>query len=245
MFEDFDNKASTEGRGRRGVSAVLSLGMFGGLALAIGGAVTAHQVHRARVEREQQVTFADLPQVQAPKPKTLAKPQVGQTGGRQTPAGAGSERDSQRAARTRPRASWRWPRARARSTACSRRRRRRRRPPPPPPPPAPKAEPVAPPPEQERESIESPKFVSGCRSLDLPPALMASAATIRIEVEMMIDENGKVVVGEGRPVAPADPRRDGARVRERAAASSRRTCPTERRSPTRTARRFVLKPAQA
>ena len=74
MFDDFDNKVSTEGRGRRGVSALLSLGMFGGLALAIGGAVTAHQVHRARAEREQQVTFADLPQVQAPKPKTLAKP---------------------------------------------------------------------------------------------------------------------------------------------------------------------------
>src|SRR4051794_37889462 len=73
MFEEFDKAGSTEGRGRRGVSAVLSIAVFGGLALAVGGAITAHQVHRARVEREQQVSFAELPTIQPPKPKMMSK----------------------------------------------------------------------------------------------------------------------------------------------------------------------------
>ena len=192
MFEDFDKKASTEGRGRRGVSAVLSIGMFGGIALAIGGAVTAHQVHRARVEREQQVTFADLPQVQAPKPKTLAKPKSAKRAVvkrqpvldvKEIPKGRPDEAEGELAMAE----------ATGEVDGVLEKKAAPPAPPAPPPPPAPKPEPVAPPPEQERESIESPKLLSGCRSLDLPPALMASAATIRIEVEMLIDENGKVV----------------------------------------------------
>jgi hypothetical protein len=186
MFDDFDNKASTEGRGRRGVSAVLSLGMFGGIALAIGGAVTAHQVHRARVEREQQVTFADLPQVQAPKPKTLSKPKTAKRSVakrqpvvdlKEIPKGRPDEAEGELAMAD----------GTGEVDGVLEKKASAPAPAAPPPPPPPRPEPVAPPSEQERESIDAPKFVSGCRSLDLPPALMATAATIRIEVEMIID----------------------------------------------------------
>ena len=71
----------------------------------------------------------------------------------------------------------------------------------------PKPEAVAPPAEQERESIELPKFVSGCRAPEVPSALLTNAATIRIEVEMMIDESGKVVTAkivQSHPLVPDD-----------------------------------------
>jgi len=206
MFEDFENKGSTEGRGRRGVSALLSLAMFGGLALAVGGAITAHQVHRKRVEREQQVTFADLPTVQPPKPKTLAKPRTAKKAVvrrqpvldlKEIPKGRPEEAEGELAM--------------AEDTGgvdgVLEKKAGPPAPPPAPPPPPPKAEPVPPPPEQERESIEAPKFVSGCRAPDVPPAMMANAATIRIEVEMMIDETGKVVaakVVQSNPLIPDD-----------------------------------------
>jgi hypothetical protein len=243
MFDDFDNKASTEGRGRRGVSAVLSLGMFGGIALAIGGAVTAHQVHRARVEREQQVTFADLPQVQAPKPKTLSKPKTAKRSVakrqpvvdlKEIPKGRPDEAEGELAMAD----------GTGEVDGVLEKKASAPAPAAPPPPPPPRPEPVAPPSEQERESIDAPKFVSGCRSLDLPPALMATAATIRIEVEMMIDENGKVVsakVVQSHPMIP-----DAMVI---ACASAQQFQPahlpdgTAIPYPYRT--RFVLKPSQA
>jgi hypothetical protein len=242
MFEDFENKRSGEGRGRRGVSAVLSLAMFGGLALAVGGAITAHQVHRKRVEREQQVTFADLPQVQAPKPKTLAKPKAAKRSVvkrqpvvdlKEIPKGRPEEAEGELAY--------------AEDTgAVDGVLERKAAPPPPapPPPPPPRAEPVPPPPEQERESIEAPKFVAGCRAPDVPPALVANAATIRIEVEMMIDETGKVVaakVVQSHPMVPD--------VLVLACASAQQFEPAHLPDgtpiPYPFRRRFVFKPAQA
>jgi hypothetical protein len=203
MFEDFDNKRSHEGRGRRGVSALLSLGVFGGLALAVGGAITAHQVHRQRIEREQQVTFADLPQIQAPKPKALVKPRAAKRSLAKRPPVV----DLKAIPKGRPEEA-EGELAMAEDTgAVDGIIERKAAPPAPPPaaPPPPKPEPVAPPAEQERESIEMPKFVSGCRAPEVPPALLSNAATIRIEVEMMIDESGKVAtakVVQSHPLIP-------------------------------------------
>jgi hypothetical protein len=203
MFEDFDKAGSTEGRGRRGVSAVLSLGVFGGLALAVGGAITAHQVHRARAEREQQVSFADLPTIQPPKPKLLSKPKAAKKAApknlhvadlKEIPKARPDEAEGELAM--------------AEDTgAVDGVIERKAAPPAPAPPPLPplKAEPVPPPPEQERESIEVPRFVSGCRAPEVPSALLSNAATIRIEVEMMIDETGKVVsarIVQSHPLIP-------------------------------------------
>jgi len=203
MFEDFDKAGSTEGRGRRGVSAVLSLGVFGGLALAVGGAITAHQVHRARAEREQQVSFAELPTVPPPKPKLLSKPKTAKKAApknlhvadlKEIPKGRPDEAEGELAM--------------AEDTGPVDGVIEKKAAPPapaPPPPPPPRAEAVPPPPEQERESIEVPRFVSGCRAPEVPSALLSNAATIRIEVEMMIDETGKVVfarIVQSHPLIP-------------------------------------------
>jgi hypothetical protein len=241
MFEDFDKKVSTEGRGRRGVSAVLSLGMFGGLALAVGGAITAHQVHRQRVEREQQVSFADLPQVQAPKPKMAKAKTAKRTVVKRAPV-----LDLKEIPKGRPdEAEGELAMAEDTGAVDGVLEKKAAPPPPPPaPPPPPKAEPVPPPPEQERESIEAPKFVAGCRAPDVPPALMANAATIRIDVEMMIDESGKVVaakVVQSHPLIP-----DAAVL---ACANAQQFEPAHLPDgtpiPYPFRRRFVFKPAQA
>ena len=71
MFEEFSRTSNREGRGRRGVSALLSVGIFAAIALIVGGAVTAHQVRKRRIEQEQQVEFASLRAVRAPKAKAL------------------------------------------------------------------------------------------------------------------------------------------------------------------------------
>jgi hypothetical protein len=242
MFEDFENKGSTEGRGRRGVSAVLSLGMFGGIALAVGGAITAHQVHRQRLEREQQVTFADLPTVQPPKPKTLTKPRAAKKAVvrrqpvldlKEIPKGRPEEAEGELAY--------------AEDTGAVDGVLEKKAAPPaplPPPPPPPKAEPVPPPPEQERESIEAPKFVAGCRAPDVPQALLSNAATIRIEVEMMIDQNGKVVsakVVQSSPLIPDDVVLACANAQQFEPAH----LPDGTAIPYPFRRRFVFKPAQA
>lgn len=203
MFEEFDKPVSAEGRGRRSVSALLSLGVFGGIALAVGGAITAHQVHRARVEREQQVSFADMPVVQAPKPKTLARPKSAKKAAvRRAPVV-----DLKTIPKDRP-AEAEGDLAMAEDTGAVDGVLERKAPPPAPPPPPPpvvRMEPTEAPPEQERDSISLPQFVSGCRAPDVPNALLNLAATIRIEVEMMIDEKGNVVsarVVQSNPLIP-------------------------------------------
>jgi hypothetical protein len=56
--------------------------------------------------------------------------------------------------------------------------------PPPPPPPAPLA--------QERETIEAPRFRSGCRAPEIPKALHKAAATIQIDVRLLVGADGRV-----------------------------------------------------
>lgn len=192
MFEEFAQKTDDEGRGRRGVSALLSIGIFGGLALLVGGAITAHQVRRARAEREQQVAFADLPAQRAPKPKALVRP----ASAKRALAKRQRVADLKAIPTERPDEA-EGDLAMAEDTGAVDGVVEKKAPPPgpvasPAPPPAPKAEAVEPMAEQERESIEAPRFVSGCRAPEVPNALLSNAATIRIEVEMMIDAQGKV-----------------------------------------------------
>jgi hypothetical protein len=204
MFEDFDKTPSSEGRGRRGVSALLSLGVFGGLALAVGGAITAHQVHRQRLEREQQVSFADLPTVQPPKPKTLAKPKAAKKSvAKNQPVADLKKIPTERPEEAEGELTVAYDTGEV--DGVIEKKAAPPAPPPPAPPPPPKAEPLPPPPEQERETIAVPHFVSGCRAPEVPNALLSNAATIRIEVEMMIDEAGKVIsarVVQSHPLIP-------------------------------------------
>lgn len=192
MFEDFDKQNSEEGRGRRGVSALLSIGIFGGLALVVGGAITAHQVRRQRAEQEHKVEFAELPAPKAPKPKALVKAASAKRAMakrqrvaelKEIPAERPDEAEGDLST-TEDTGALDGVIGDEKGGGPSAA--------PPPPPPPPKPEPVAPMGEQEREEIEAPKFVAGCRAPDVPNALLSNAATIRIEVEMMIDAEGKV-----------------------------------------------------
>lgn len=207
MFEDFgDEQKSQAGRGRQSVSAVLSLGIFGLIALAVGGAITAHQVHKRRVQEEIEVAFDDLPKVEAPKPKPLVKaasaaqrkaaarrPVVAPKAiPKETPQEAdGDLGDSQDTGPVDGFTDEGGPVVQA-------------------PPPAPVVvEPPPPPPvapaEQERETITRPVFLSGCRAPQIPDALTTSAATIQIDVRMLIGPNGQVIsaaVVQSHPLIP-------------------------------------------
>lgn len=72
------------------------------------------------------------------------------------------------------------------------------------PPPAPPA-PPAPPPSQRRESISRPRFVSGCRAPEVPDALRHQAATVRIDVRILVGPDGvpmNVHLVQGSPLVP-------------------------------------------
>jgi len=149
------------------------------------------------------VSFAELPTVPPPKPKLLSKPKTAKKAApknlhvadlKEIPKGRPDEAEGELAM--------------AEDTGPVDGVIEKKAAPPapaPPPPPPPRAEAVPPPPEQERESIEVPRFVSGCRAPEVPSALLSNAATIRIEVEMMIDETGKVVfarIVQSHPLIP-------------------------------------------
>jgi hypothetical protein len=207
MFDDFgDQQQSQEGRGRQSVSAVLSLGIFGLIALGVGGAITAHQVHKRRAEQDVDVAFDDLPKVEAPKPKPLVqaasvaqrkaaarRPVVAPKAiPKETPEEAeGNLGDAQDTGPVEGFTDQGGPTVVA-----------------PPPAPAP-ALPPPPPPvaaaSQERETISRPVFVSGCRAPVAPEGLLSSAATIQIDVRMLIGPDGRVLsaaVLQSNPLIP-------------------------------------------
>ncbi len=244
MFEEFDKPKDTDGRGRQGVSALLSVAVFGGMALLIGGAVTAHQVHKRRLEQEQQVTFADLPTIKAPKPRALVKAKTM----KKAVARAAPVVNLKEIPAVRPEEA-EGDLAQAEDTGAVDGVIEAKAAPPAAPPdvaPAPvaKDEPVAPPPEQERETIAAPEFLSGCRAPETPEALLANAATIRIEVQMMIDSSGRVVsakILQAHPLVPDQMVLDCARAQVFAPAH----LPDGTSVPYPYRRRFVFKPAQA
>ncbi len=61
--------------------------------------------------------------------------------------------------------------------------------------------------EQEIETIIEPRFVDGCRAPEIPEALHSTAATIEIDVRMLIDEFGRVTTATlltKHPLIPDD-----------------------------------------
>lgn len=248
MFEEFDSKTSREGRGRRGVSALLSVGIFATIALVVGGAVTAHQVRKHRMEQEQEIEFANLQQVRAPKAKALVKPAARKK----------SQVTRQKVAALKSIPSDRPSEAEGDladaddtgsvdgivekggnavgvgSTSS----------PPLPPPPPPKPEPVVAAPEQEREEIFAPRFLSGCRAPEVPNALLSNAATIRIDVTMLVDSAGRVTSAKIMNPSPLIPDQT---IIECAMGQLYEPAhlPDGTKVPYPVKRRFVFKPAQA
>jgi len=210
MFDDFgQERAKQEGRGRRSVSAVLSIGVFSVIALGVGGAIAAHQVREQRADQDLDVSFDDLPPVQAPKPKPVVrspspvqskaparKPVVApKTIPKDKPAEAEGElTDTEESGPidgvvdAAPEVAKQGPPPETKAEPAA---------PPPPPPPAPVA--------QERETIEAPRFLSGCRAPEIPKQLHKAAATIQIDVRMLIGADGRVSsakVVQSHPLVP-------------------------------------------
>jgi hypothetical protein len=173
MFEDFDkSRASREGRGRMGVSFLISGGIFVAIAAALAAAIATARVVVRRQQRDVQVAFASLPR--APKPKPVVKAQPGR---KKAPSVA--------------RAPSAVPQARPEEAEGE----------------LVEAGKVGPVegftdgegagggkglPQQVTETIEEPRFLSGCKAPEVPEALTSTAATIEIDVRMMIDARGVV-----------------------------------------------------
>lgn len=246
MFEEFDSKTDREGRGRRGVSALLSVGIFGGIALIVGTAVTAHQVRKHRIEQEQQVEFANLHIVRAPKPKVLVKATARKpsqasrqkiTQLKSIPDERPSEAEGELAETEDTGAVDGILEEKAKTAGVGVAAM-------PVTPPQPKPEPVVATPEQERESIVAPRFVSGCRAPEVPSALLSNAATIRIDVAMLVDSSGKVTsakVLNPNPLVPDQTVIQCAMAQFFEPAQ----LPDGTKVPYPVRRRFVFKPAQA
>lgn len=211
MFDDFGQKnACKEGRGRRSLSAILSVGVFASLASGVGGAIAAHKVREYRAPQDVDVSFEAIPKPRAHRPKphesTRSKPSRPRKAASRKPivapkavpaaTPAEAEGDLAETEATGPidgsiddlgegfgsgEAV-----AQASSQAHS--------------PPAPV------PPAQERDSsIVRPRFVSGCRTPEVPEALHKAAATIEIDVRMMIGSDGRVTdakVVKSHPLVP-------------------------------------------
>jgi periplasmic protein TonB len=212
MFDDFGQTSTNkEGRGRRSLSAVLSLAVFGVLALGVGGAIAAHQVQKKRAEKDLDISFDDLPQVKAPKPKpavrapapvsrksTARKPVVAPRNiPKDKPAEAeGDLADSEESGPIDGLTEG------SSGPAVTKALQPEAAPPPqPPPPPSPPPAPS----QQQRDSIAAPRFLSGCRSPQIPQALHKSAATIQIDVRMLIGSDGRVSsakVVQSHPLIP-------------------------------------------
>jgi len=246
MFEEFQSKTSQEGRGRRGVSALLSVGIFAAIALIVGGAVTAHQVRKHRMEQEQEIEFANLHLPRAPKPKALVKPVARKKShaARQKVAELKSipnerpdeaEGELADADDTGAVDGIVEEKGKGSGSAIAA---------PVSPPPPPKPEPVVAALEQEREEILAPRFLSGCRAPEVPSALLSNAATIRIDVTMLVDSGGRVTSAKVLNPNPLIPDQSViqcamAQVYEPA------HLPDGTKVPYPVRRRFVFKPAQA
>lgn len=192
MFENFgQERASAEGRGRRSASALLSLGLFSLIAVAVGGAMTTHHLRAKQREREAEVTFAALPQMKAPPPKLIAAPKVTQKAApkkltqiTKIPDKRPDEAEGDLTSTEGMGAVDGVVDAQVQAA------------------PVRAVEAVAPPPtmeppperrsEQVREEISRPVFLDGCRAPEIPDALHAQAETIRVEVRMLVGSDGHV-----------------------------------------------------
>ena len=185
-----------------GASMLISGVIFFGIAAALAAAVATARAVVRKQSREVDVSFADLPTVPKPKPMAAKRNAAGPKKAAKRPMATLKEIPQERPAEAEGE------RALAEDSGPVDGIVEEKGPPPAPPPP-PKVEAPEPPPpppaEQEREVIEAPRFVSGCRAPGVPDALLTSAATIRIEVQMMIDAQGRVTdakIVQSHPLVP-------------------------------------------
>jgi hypothetical protein len=174
MFEEFDkSQAPKEGRGRMGVSFLISGGIFIGIMAALAAAIATTRVVLKRKQRDVDVAFVPLPR--APKPKPIVKT----TPGQRKLAAKQNLRPPSEIPAERP--------AEAEGELAD----------------AGKVGPIegftdgvgdgrGGLPAQETETVAEPRFVDGCRAPEIPETLHSSAATIEIDVRMLIDESGRV-----------------------------------------------------
>ena len=99
-------------------------------------------------------------------------------------------------------------------------------------------------PEQQREEILAPQFISGCRAPEVPSALLSNAATIRIDVTMLVDSAGRVTSAKVLNPNPLIPDQS---IIQCAMAQLYKPAhlPDGTKVPYPVRRRFVFKPAQA
>jgi len=195
MFDDFGQEpATSEGRGRRSLSAVLSLGIFAALALGVGGAIAARQVQQHRQQKEVEVTFEDIPRPKPQQQPKVAKPTVKAPSTQRRKATSRKPVVAPKAIPTETPSEAEGELAEAEGTGPIEGFTdggdgppTPTPPPPPPPPPPPRA------PHQARESIAKPRFLSGCRAPEVPPTLEKVAATIIIEVRTLVGADGHVL----------------------------------------------------
>jgi hypothetical protein len=207
MFEDFDkSQTPSEGRGRMGASLLISAGIFLGIMAAIAAAIATARVVVKRRQRDVDVSFADMPR--APKPKLAQKPAPGTRKAaprvstrppKEIPQEVPDEAEGKlaEAGATGPVEGFTDGAGDGKGTAPA-------APPPPAPPPLPPPPPMA---EQQTETIAQPKFVSGCRTPEIPDTLQGTAATIQIEVRLLIAIDGTVTsatVLKSHPLIPDD-----------------------------------------
>jgi hypothetical protein len=189
MFEEFDkSKAPREGRGRMGVSFLISGGIFFGMMVALAAAIATARVAIKRKQREVEVTFADMPRAPKPKPQVKVNPGKRKLAVRQAlvapkaiPTVQPQEAEGELAAAgdVGPIEGFTDGEAGGKGGM----------------------------PQQETEMIREPEFVEGCKAPEIPEALHASAATIEIDVRMLIDEFGRVktaTVLTSHPLVPDD-----------------------------------------
>lgn len=208
MFDDFgQERASREGRGRRSVSAVLSVGVFGVIALGVGGAIAAHQVREQRAEQDMDVSFDDLPVAKAPKPKPVVRAPSPTTrkASANKPVVAPKSIPKDKPAEAEGELAEGEESGPIDGVVEATGPVAKEAPPPKPEPVAPPPAPPPAPPQQQRETIEAPRFVSGCRAPEIPKALHKAAATIQIDVRMLIGVDGRVAaakVEKSHPLVP-------------------------------------------
>jgi len=201
LFNDFEKGSDeTEGRKRAGVSLALSMLVFAILAGGIGAAMATAKAVVDRRDRDMDVEFASLPEpepepvVEAPPPPPPVRRQA------RTERPAASRRDMgppDGIPDEQP------PEAEGDLTDAGDvgpvdgfidgggDDEQEAPPAPAPPPPAPA--PPRPAPRQVRETISRPGFLSGCRAPEVPAGLLTQAATIRIDVRMLIGPEGNVL----------------------------------------------------
>jgi hypothetical protein len=189
MFEDFDrSRAPSEGRGRMGVSFLISGGIFFGIMAALAAAIATARVVVKRRERDVQVAFANLQK--APKPRPVIKAQPGRRKAAPTqvrpPSAVPQERPEEaegelaEAGKVGPVEGFTDGEGAGGGGARGL-------------------------PQQVNETIQEPRFLSGCRAPEIPDALTATAATVEIDVRMLIDARGYVRTAEVLKAHPLIP----------------------------------------